>query len=146
MKKYLLIGALLLAGCGEDTSVDPAMKPYLDRFVADAARYNVQVSAETINLHFREDVRLMNGGFEFGEANGNSVEIVKDYWNSGDDARKEAILYHELGHAVLHQKHRGTFTPGTGPSSVMFFNIDLVTEHWTDNREAYLKELFEFKE
>jgi hypothetical protein len=58
-----------------------------------------------------------------------------------EPARKEVLLFHELGHCVLDRDHRNDFLPNTEQASVM----NQVLPHpvtYTGNTQYYLQELF----
>jgi hypothetical protein len=61
------------------------------------------------------------------------IELRRSTWIKMKPARKEALLFHELGHCLLGQGHR----PGTLMDPYL-----LTAENYSANREYYLEEMF----
>jgi len=136
---WILLGII---GCGDDKiHTNPSFDSYADRFIADAEQYNTEITKDSINIQFMEHAEYSATGLVFGKCTNGIVYIVKDYWDSTSEEGRETLLYHELGHCVLHRGHESG-SDEIGPKSVMVADSSLVTYYWAKNRDHYLKELF----
>ena len=91
-------------------------RAYLDAFVADAARYGIDVSHVyngTIRIEFG-DARGYNARVKSG-CNDSRVWVIIDrnWWDGTNFGTRLGTMYHEFGHDILNMDHsdRGLMTP-----------------------------------
>jgi hypothetical protein len=119
----LMILALVFTSCGSDDpepvtkKTDPAIQPYYDGFLQDAALYDVEIK-ETVILQFG-DCDCLKDGVWYVKFDESSVNL-------------EFYTYHALGHALL--KKEDVETP-----SIM--NLDFVNEYPLKRSQA-IEDLF----
>jgi hypothetical protein len=69
-----------------------------------------------------------------------NIEIDKEYWDRQDEAAREELIFHELGHCVMGKEHNEKMI-GDCPASIMYPYI--MPDCYTRHREYYIKELFD---
>lgn len=172
MKKLLiLLSLLILPGCLTLGRVDPEAQPYLNSFVreANSRGYYPDTSELTIKLVPQKSEKIFYGdkdnalaycempvlgikAKDYIPAFGQLIEVSEDYWNAVNTVNREATIYHELGHCILHRDHISTTTQsifGVRPVSIMypynfpdlyfyFYKKDYVNELF-DNTPSYVK-------
>ncbi len=70
------------------------------------------------------------------------IDVLESFWKYANNAAKELVLYHELGHCILHRHHLNTWTNYI-PTSIMseqLFDVQV----YTVNRTYYVHELFNY--
>lgn len=143
-----------------ETVIDPALSPYTDTFLNAAQGYGIQPNMN-ITVKFGTRPLIPNQmnvvgvcwrGSSAGGVLSARVEIAEDYWNTATELMKNHLIYHELGHCLLHRNHLTTtinYNNGGSnletPVSLMFPNIFSVGS-WepfvSTNWAFYLDELF----
>jgi hypothetical protein len=128
-----ILSLLAFASCGapaaEPASVSPEFGDYYQGFLSEAGRFGSTLVSESVKVSF--------GAFEeetdLGEcAPGGEVSINEARWSRLAHYDRELLIFHELGHCLLGQKHRA--------GSLM--DPRLSGSQYAFRREAYLKELF----
>lgn len=71
----------------------------------------------------------------------NHVKIDRTYWNTSDDAAKESLIFHELGHCAMDRDHTEKLLSNNCPASLMHPLI--LSACYKRNKELYIKELFD---
>lgn len=94
------------ASCGHAPTVDPAFAPLLTQFDSDAARFSSPARSSGVSVIFGS----MSTSETCGQCDEGTNTIIVDSqcWNAEDDTQKQIMLYHELGHCVLHEGHSQT--------------------------------------
>jgi len=72
-----------------------------------------------------------------------SVIIDRMFFDMASDARREMVVFHELGHCEMGRGHRSALKDGSAVSLMHAYvtsNIDDKT--WWERREAYMREVF----
>jgi hypothetical protein len=67
--------------------------------------------------------------------------VLKSFWDSSTQARREQIIFHELGHCILSRSHTSNKDSGEEPLSIMYPTI-FDDYHYTLNHSYYIHELF----
>lgn len=148
MKTLILLALILLTtGCGKAPS--PEFQPYVDRFNQEArAQGGGHYVPNDVTIQFGELSNLphteTNGytGFNF---DGITITISPDCWAKASEIRREQIMFHEFGHAVLLREHSTATAELDGeeiPASVMMPLNFPHDETWTKYRARYVHELF----
>jgi hypothetical protein len=135
----------LLSACGEAPYIEPEVKPYVDRFVAEAQLRGVVLDVSGLTVRFVDQLVLTNKGFQFGYCEDGTVTIVKPYFLAQLDVNREVVLFHELGHCVLNRTHVDGLTQLSIPESLMIIDPTLLTSYYETNRNFYLNEVFSYE-
>jgi len=160
MKKivFLLITILTVSACREDggeeigaTSyeVDPIFEPYVQEFIQEGAKrgYDIDFSDSGLKIEFTDvgDNSFL-GRCWLGR---HHVQIDKGYWFSFSERFRSYLLYHELGHCELDQRHRNELFDNNVWKSIMrgdpFTGIEprIPTPYFGFRRDYYIDELFD---
>jgi hypothetical protein len=81
---------------------------------------------------------------------GRKIILDQVHWQEWDDASKESLLFHELGHCVLHRAHRLDTVQMVPPGDTVAttFSASLMNPTFVDGathlqfKDYYLNELF----
>ena len=149
----LLFLMCCLACSKEDTRVrfviiPPVVQPYVDRFIEEAASRGRFIDLTEIGLEITFQATLEDTLAAF--CSNGAIVINKQYWETRNDANREAMIFHELGHCILDRDHhnallsngewlsmmRGDPIPGGKSSSINYRGI---------RRQYYIDELFSTK-
>jgi hypothetical protein len=72
------------------------------------------------------------------------VIVDRDGWDAMDDAERESLVLHELGHCILRRKHKvGTMQNGVPESLMNPYTMESAV--YEQHEEHYKQELFEVK-
>jgi hypothetical protein len=136
---------ITLMGCqGRRGVVDSAFQSHLEKFKVEAAQSGVSLNITDLNIIFVDQISEGSSGVVSGKCLDGTIEIVRDYWNAASESRREALLYHELGHCVLGRSHTGGWSDEIdGPKSVMVPDADLISFYWPAHRAYYIREPFQ---
>jgi hypothetical protein len=156
--KYIGISACFIAfsltGCGSSSSgsssaavvsIPADFQSYVSDFELLAANNNTPVTIDNLVIQFG----TLGQAAEMGEcdiADGTppTITIDQNYWASADENTRKTLIYHELGHCVLHRLHRTSITTGGYPISLMnaYTVSGVVYEAETDyyNQELFTNE------
>jgi hypothetical protein len=99
--------------------IDPKLQPYFDRFKAETGRDPSFVTAG-FTTTIEKDNFVGECVQDIYQA---EVRIDPNYWATieNDDILKEQLVFHELGHCVLHEGLILAVNPYTGqPLSIMY--------------------------
>lgn len=145
--------ALILTACGNldfrtpetihpNPGVGPEFKQFVELFEAD---YGMSIGNFPIVFGSQEGnvigvCKKWSDGYRM-------IEIDPTYWNNMNisDARRKALIYHELGHCILNRQHDDSYinssTYGRIPKSIM--NSYLMPQlSYSDLQPYYIDELF----
>ncbi len=149
--KYLII-LVLLSGCGSAPGqIDPVFQPYVDNFVEEGMvheRYNLDSSSLSVQFgdHNYMASQFIVGFCDYGQ---NSVQIDPVVWANWANylPSREQLIYHELGHCLLHRQHRNDEIQdpnawlGKRPVSIMHASVFNYMDY-ENHRTDYVNELF----
>ncbi|HLD91594.1 MAG TPA: hypothetical protein VI911_11405 [Patescibacteria group bacterium] len=138
--RYLVILLFLIFSCSGVTPTQPKneeFNPYLERFIFEA-RISKEEIDNKIHLEFHKypDKSTVIGTCNLGVYK-NVVWINIDWWNRRDvsDYKREAMVFHELGHCYLFRDH--TFEIKNESSISSWFN-ELLVELGLKSDKKYL--------
>lgn len=143
----LFMGLVVLSACGKAPDqqvldVAPEFTSYVTRFQQSAAQVGSPLAVTNLRIQFGQ----MENPQERGLCDVSSLESVptilidKAGWSQMDDASREEVLFHELGHCVLRRKHNAGLTKGLPVSMMNPYTIgDGV---YLSQHDYYLRELF----
>lgn len=174
----IMLLALILIGlnaCGEDPAKsplqfkgEPKLIAYAEQFVRDAEERGRDFTGRfdyPIGLYFGATKDAKNPN-RVGYCNPNGARYIvidETFFDRENDATKEALIYHELGHCVLSRGHTDGCRDADGlvqsviqvyhellgvwgvescpfPTSIMYPMLSM--KDYEENREYYLQELF----
>lgn len=133
--------AIALVGCGRGTSVpaqsDPAFAAYVQNFDTASAVYGIEPVTGKIRISFETlPAAETNEAGYCHHSNGLSetyIGIDSNQWIQMTESEKMTLIFHELGHCVLHEDHR--------THSIMAPSI-LPGSEYLEHRAEYNAELF----
>ncbi len=108
MKLLIFIAlSINLYACGKGPNqIDPAFQALYDQFIVDANANGVHIDGDQGMVIKFGDLVDDDAGVCSGAGYGNGIITVDTgYWPTMDSNGKETLLYHELGHCVLNEKH-----------------------------------------
>ena len=149
---FYLFCVLLILNCTKEGAtkieVDPEFQPFVDSFVAEAAKRGVDINFEEtgLSLTFGEVPANANGvctGLREGMSSTHEIIIDRNRWKGDNEFEKERLIYHELGHCFLGRPHLNTTnTNGTCVSMMNSGESGCVNAYGRLTRARYLDELF----
>ena len=147
---WVLVFFLSLACTKEDQApsgyIDPALQPYVDRFILEAERRNVSPDMEGLQVSFDPLGQLAVCGFGTIDTNLTPEVVVTNIcWDNLNEWGREILMFHELGHAVLDRRHLNQSLPSCAIKSIMSNNSDvynIYNQYTRFKRDYYLDELF----
>lgn len=153
MKKvlYLIIGAICIGSLGcnnrsEDTYIAPELQTYFDSFKAEGNSRNVAIDYSLLNIH--ADFSDLEEGNVVGKCVTYADDVKKliidqSYWDKSSSLQRELLIFHELGHCILHRGHTESATNRGRCLSLMTSGEGSCKLHYTfTTRTQYLDELF----
>lgn len=134
MRITMLVGVLILVGCGSglrtEQAVDAELKPYLETFI-QVAKDHGRDTAGWEYLPMKFDGNLSDN--KEGECvwfMGRHVNIDPTYFHGVSEAAREALIFHELGHCLLEQhEHRNE-------ARNVQHEIENDPRHWSEGYQA----------
>lgn len=143
--RYLVL--LLLLSCARVPikpyrGVDRDIMPYILQFEKDYSMKLEKVSARLYDLELLGSNAAGICRYHYRDTSLNEIFIDRDRWRGAPDLYRKMLVYHELGHCILHRDHRNTKLEDGCPSSLMnsrILNISCYYKH----EEYYLRELKE---
>jgi hypothetical protein len=93
------------------------VQPYVDRFVAEATTRGKVIDWSDISLEitFQDDLADTLAAF----CNDGTIVISRLFWETRSDNHREAMIFHELGHCILHREHHNAILPNDEWLSLM---------------------------
>lgn len=155
----LVVAPFLLNSCDKNEvaylaptayeQVDEALWPFFQRFEEQAAARGLTVDLRALQItgsieHIAAEHTV--GLCNHNSANGKHLVIDADFFNRSNDYKKEAIIFHELGHCALGRRHdNDTLDSGMCKSLMRSGLSDCLTMYSRDKHISYyLDELFNF--
>lgn len=117
-----------------NTNVDKEFKPYVTRF---EYFYGKKVST---SIEFTDKLKgddWVGVCYYFS----NHVQIDRKFWREVDEATREELIFHELGHCELELEHDETIGENFCPNSIMYPHV--FSACYKRNKLKYIKELFD---
>lgn len=153
--KYLLalflLSTLTIQSCQKDSNdeaaIDELLQPYFNKFQVEAALRGIEVDFETNGITAaltRINDSSVAGQCIHNAETPNRIVISRFYWNQIDTAKKEFLIFHELGHCILNRLHLDTKDASGNCVSIMHSADGICTFNYntTATRNKYLDELF----
>jgi len=126
---------------------DAELIPYFDLFAEEGAKRGITVDyeAERIEGLLQEITQRDVLGQCFRNIDRpRKVVIDRTEWENSNDARREFLIFHELGHCFLDRGHTDAKDSEGNCVSIMHSAISLCPEFelTEDNRDGFIDELF----
>jgi len=136
---------LLLAACGRAPTPEEKIEfePYLRRFNAFSRQQGRSVFAD-ISITYGNLKGRHLGMCDEGWLRASRVEINRGAWKTSDDATREVMIFHELGHCVLGRPHIDTsisLESLNAPKSIMATH-GVPGQIYSKYQSYYVQELF----
>ena len=130
----------------EYTDVDERLWVYFTRFEEAAAKRGNPIDLQTLKI--TGQIETIDNGRAVGICYHNSNQpkqlvIDKLFWKRASESRRELIVFHELGHCVLHRAHNDKTSSDGVCKSIMRSGIGGCLDFYNgDTRGQMLNELF----
>jgi hypothetical protein len=146
LKNWMIIAlAMTSVACGRQSSGILNLgefAPYADRFQQAAAQQGLQVPVDNLIIRFGElQNERQNGLCELTSDQTPTITIRKEIWDQMDDADREELIFHEMGHCVLGRSHKSEKSADGVPLSIMH-PYRISNSVYLEYRDQYLTELF----
>ena len=147
-KPFGIIILLFVFSCQKESTyfVDTELQPFFDKFEQEAAKRNETIHLEAMNILGKmQDIDEKNvpGQCQYYEKE-TWVVIDPIYWNKMNYNEKEALIFHELGHAALKREHLDTKGIHGVCLSLMHSSSGICKSMYNaQTRKMYLDELFD---
>jgi hypothetical protein len=143
MKHCAYILLLLLTSCANtQTSIDPKLRSYVEAF-ARAGNFH---TLPPLTVQFGNGATAENDGecIEYDDSANtpNIVNIVQNYWDWYNETQRTLLMFHELGHCVLHRVHNNALNTNGMPVSIMYYVSTASEDQFNVRPLPYLLELF----
>ena len=144
MSRLIVLVSLLIAGCGRAGSWPVELNEYVERYAAMSRDYGVYNDrVEHVLIEFTDRTMLGSESVVgLCETEPNRIRIKRSAWDQYDWARRQVLVFHELGHCVHAFQHRDSLDPATGwPTSIMYHYL-LSADQYAARYDQYNRELF----
>lgn len=139
----ILIGLLAFAvvntGCGKGTYNVPAeFAPYVESFMLEAEQRGKEIEEKELEISFAEKLAGTQAVGECYTAAGvPTIRILISFWEYASEAKRENLIYHELGHCWLNRAH-------VDPPAVSIMSHTIINPgYYVAHRAELLNELFQ---
>ena len=151
MVKYLiLLIPVVLLSCSKNPEleygfVDEQLQIYLDRFQIEGELRGRALDLSSSNIEAFIQPIFSNGVVgqcQHNEDRPNQVIVDQQTWNESNEAEKEFLIFHELGHCILKRDHLDNANPDGSCISIMHSVVGVCRNEFESRRSDYLDELF----
>src|SRR5690606_8655310 len=98
---FTLLVLVYLLGCTK-SEIEPSAEPYVQNFLQECVKRGIRIHQANIRVKFK---RLENAQ---GHTNLVTKTIFIDPYSDGWKYNPEALIFHEMGHLILHQIGRAS--------------------------------------
>ena len=154
-----LIPSILLASCGAIQhksvyEVDPELEPYIHLFEERAFEQHLTITISDIKVYFVDDLGQDESSvtlavcMQYTTDDGMNIDtpeiqVDRNEFKRITGPQHEALMFHELGHCVLHRDHDDTRVPAENNRYESIMSTYIVSSYmYTHYYEAYMHELF----
>lgn len=120
-------------------TIDPALRPYYDSFLKEAAIRNRKIiPLVKVDIVFHVDKDHFNLGRCRNQLGAKpKIRINKPKWHLKNLEEREQIMYHELSHCLLFRGH-------TDSKNTIMTRNPVNSHLYLENREFYVNEIFSY--
>jgi len=136
--------ALALSSCKKE-KIDTDLQIYVDQFFIEAEKRGMNLKRRKLEVVFNDTIRVCGLGYKDYEGKGTrrvEINMTSHCWKQESELRKEILLFHELGHAILERGHKNRRLPNGMFASIMTEGSGLYSEYRLELRDYYVDELF----
>lgn len=154
--RFIFISLLFsLSACGATNSYQgqgwpDSLAPAMAYYQTQAYQHNVEISADyimgltiTFGDTMAKDPTIIGYCKRYNGSTRRDIVLNAKWWAAASTASQLNLLWHELGHCLLDQEHRGIIDPTTGnPTSIMYATISwpsYFSAHIEEYKEEYWK-------
>lgn len=157
MRAHWIIMLLVFAAissCSNDDTIElhnpTELQQYLERFLEEARELGVDYDVSKLQLRFiSERIQDKYCGYGYSNYNYSGYQLIQianipSCWADRSDTEKEALFFHEVGHALLNRQHTEQELPNGLFKSMMCGECNqfgIYNDHKSHRREYYVKEL-----
>jgi len=129
-------------------NVDEALWPFFKRFEAEGKARGLAIDIDARGItgiieELHED--RVAGQCSYSYSSPRKITIDQEFWERSNNAYREMIIFHELGHCYLNRGHKEeAFANGRCVSIMRSGNGACFDFYNSTTREDYIDELFEF--
>jgi hypothetical protein len=134
------------SGSSSSAGVQAAgFEQYVTAFEQNSAQYGAPVQVTDLTIRFGQvdasGESRGRGVCEYSAGSTPTITISQTAWESSTESEREELVFHELGHCVLHKTHQAGITEAGIPQSLMNpAKID--GSVYSKNKAFYLSKLF----
>lgn len=141
----LAAAGVLATACATEQKIHLYIAPELQesviRFQVEALWHDRQLRIDDLIVQFGNVPSPYDGYCEHGNRSTPEVVIDADWWGSHGPVEQEMLMFHELGHCLLHLEHDNRLNADGMPVSTMYWAI-FDEYYYSTFREYYLTQLF----
>jgi hypothetical protein len=138
MRKMKLTLFLILISITSFAQINPDFQTYYDSFLSDASSRSVSLDLSySLNMKFVYHHRHSYLGISLlsNEIKNADILIKRDAWDAMTVTERKILIYHELGHVLLHRPHQD--------HNLSLMNSSAISETiYLNNENTLLDELF----
>ena len=147
---FLFLVSTLALSCNKEEgldTIDPDLRPYFLMFQEEALTRGHNISIMDSSLIAVLSTDLPNniiGQCQHNTTKPNEIKISKRTWQNFTAIQREYVVFHELGHCILHRSHTDVAYSNGNCKSIMESGLgECRNIYSSSNRSLYLNELFE---
>lgn len=115
---------------------------FYKKFLIEAKKHGVEIKDKTEIIFVKQtpladSIAVCTNTFENGK-----ILVLKEHWDTLGYFQKEILIFHELGHCVLHLPHNEEIKRHKFVSIMSHWILSLSEAIYVEYREYYLNELF----
>lgn len=123
---------------------DSTLVNVVKSFKYEAGMHGIDVETAGISVLFgtpqdEKDPKAVGSCLQY-KSGARTILVRQDRWEAYDPYRKEALIFHELGHCILHREHCDVKAEDI-PISIMYYGL-LDSKFYEEHRDDLLEELF----
>lgn len=139
MRYYCLL-LLLLSGCGNNLHIEAKYQPYVTAFEKRSITYGNPVQITNLKICTVPTITPNNVIAQCFYYITPTIKVSEEFWSQMDVYLREQVLFHEIGHCILHRGHRSDLNNNI-PLSIMN-PYELSADQYKNNYVQYMHELF----
>lgn len=149
MKYWITISLLILTSCGKPhnkmVAIAPEARPYVDSFEVESAKVGMPIvidDLQVVFVHNYDNTETLGSCHQENNATP-LINIDQQSWDWGTDAQHEQLVFHELGHCILHRVHDNRFLDINEITPISIMNAyEFTDDVYIANHTYYMHELF----
>lgn len=150
LKVIVVICGIGMLSCSKSESepfVQEELQPFFESFATEGSFRGIEVDFGELGVEgYISETTEENavGQCTHSSSSPNKVTIDAYFWRVASTARKEFVIFHELGHCYLGRSHLDEKDENGICISIMQSSADACTSNYESERSKYLDELFNY--